>query len=201
MTIHDLQSLAFPPTDKATLAALRGAGGDKTRRVVPAQGQDEKNAPAGRNPDTQRIPQPSGAVHFFVPGKPQGKGRPRASRAGRHIRLYTPEKTASYESMVALAASQAMVDRALIDGPVSVTVRMRHPVPKSWSKKKQAAALDGCVLPTVKCDADNCVKAIFDAINGVVWVDDVQVVDLTLTKRYAAVPGVHVSVAVVEGGE
>ena len=44
-------------------------------------------------------------VRFKVPGTPVGKGRPRVStRGGKFAKMYTPEKTAYYESLVALAA-------------------------------------------------------------------------------------------------
>jgi Holliday junction resolvase RusA-like endonuclease len=55
-------------------------------------------------------------------------------------------------------------------------------------------ALGGEVLPTAKPDADNVVKAIFDGLNGVLWRDDVQVVDLRVRKRYSAAPAVRVEV-------
>ncbi len=202
MTFHDplpsMQDLAFPRSADARLAEIQARGGDKTGGAVPAHEQGQKIAQGGGNSDTGAIPT---GVHFFVPGKPQGKGRPRAVARGKFVRMYTPEKTASYESTVALAASQAMAGRALFAGAVSVVMRMRHPVPKSWSKRKREDALSDRVLPTVKCDADNCVKAVFDAINGIVWVDDVQVVELALTKRYAATPGVDVFVSQLEGSK
>lgn len=139
-----------------------------------------------------------GAVHFFVPGKPQGKGRPRAVARGKFVRMYTPEKTASYESTVALAASEAMGNRPPMDGALSVTMQIALPIPASWSNRKKSNALDGIVLPTIKPDADNVVKAVFDAINGVVWGDDTQVVDLRLVKRYSARPGVSMLVEPME---
>lgn len=140
------------------------------------------------------------AVRFKVPGTPVGKGRPRVStRGGKFAKMYTPEKTASYENLVALAAQEAMAGRALIDGPVDVELVILLPVPASWSKKKQAAALSGQVYPTKKPDIDNVEKAIFDAVNGVVWHDDVQVCDVVKRKRYAEVPGVHVVVKPIEG--
>jgi Holliday junction resolvase RusA-like endonuclease len=55
-------------------------------------------------------------------------------------------------------------------------------------------ALAGEVLPTTKPDADNVVKAVFDGLNGVLWRDDVLVVDLRVRKRYAATPCVRVEV-------
>lgn len=160
--------------------------------AVPAQGHDQKVAQTGGNFDTRAI---QAGVHFFVPGKPQGKGRPRAVARGKFVRMYTPEKTASYESTVALAASQAMAGRALFAGAVSVVMQIALPIPASWSKKKQAQAAADQLLPTTKPDADNTVKAVFDAINGVVWGDDTQVVDLLVRKRYRARPGVSVIVA------
>ncbi|TDR82189.1 Holliday junction resolvase RusA-like endonuclease [Paludibacterium purpuratum] len=113
--------------------------------------------------------------------------------------MYTPAKTASYEGMVALAAQRAMAGRAPITGPADVRLTMLLPIPTSWSKKKQAAALAGQVYPTKKPDADNVVKAIFDGINGVVWVDDVQACDIAVRKRYAETPGVQVVVTEIQG--
>lgn len=134
-------------------------------------------------------------ITFIVPGKPVGKGRPRAAARGKHITLYTPQKTANYESTVALAANQAMAGNPLITGPVEALMTIVLPVPVSWSKRKQADALAGTVMPTSKPDMDNVVKAIFDAINGIVWTDDVQVVGLRVRKVYGAIPRVQVTVS------
>ena len=138
------------------------------------------------------------SVAFLVPGKPTGKGRPRAARRGKHITLYTPEKTAAYESTVALAASQAMNGQPLIAGPVDVIMHMVMPIPTSWSKRKQDEALAGTLMPTTKPDMDNVVKAVFDAVNGVVWNDDTQVVGLQVLKRYGATPCVRVIIGDAE---
>ena len=133
-------------------------------------------------------------IAFEIPGPPIGKGRPRAFRMGNSIRLHTPEKTASYESMVKLAAYRAMQGAALLAFPVALSLVVLHPIPKSWSKRKQEAALAGTERPTIKPDADNVAKTIADACNGVVWVDDAQVVELSVSKRYSATPGVMVEV-------
>ena len=108
--------------------------------------------------------------------------------------MFTPAKTVAYESLIALAAQQAMAGAPLITGPVMLTVQMFHPIRPSWSKKKQADALANIVRPTIKCDADNCMKAVCDALNGVAWKDDVQVVDATISKRFSATPCVIVSI-------
>jgi Holliday junction resolvase RusA-like endonuclease len=183
MTFHDhptsREDLAFPPTAGDIL------------ELVQAPWRVPKGGDQVCEGDTQ-------AIRFFVPGKPQGKGRPRAVARGKFVRMYTPSKTVSYESTVALAASQAMAGRAPLEGPVVATLFIALPIPASWSKKKQALAAADKLLPTGKPDSDNVVKAVFDALNGVVWNDDTQVVDHSAKKRYRSRPGVQVIVSPVE---
>lgn len=134
-------------------------------------------------------------VQFDVPGAPVGKGRPRAGRSfGGHVRMYTPERTVNYESTVALFAAQAMAGRPLIAGPVKLGLNIELAIPASWSKKKQAAALAGTVRPCVKPDVDNVAKIFGDALNGVVWKDDTQIVLLVASKAYSDTPRVQVFV-------
>lgn len=124
-------------------------------------------------------------IAFVVPGTPVGKGRPKFARRGKFVTTYTPEKTANYETLVKIAAGRAMNGRALVDGAVSVHLAIYVTPPASWSQKKQREALSGQIFPTSKPDVDNVVKGIFDACNEVVWRDDKQVVDVTISKRYA----------------
>lgn len=133
-------------------------------------------------------------VKFVVPGDPVGKGRPRVSTIGGHARMFTPKKTASYEGLIAVVGTEAMAGRVLIEAPVLVEMRIVLPVPASKSKKFTAQALAGQIFPTKKPDMDNVIKAIYDGLNGVVWKDDVQVVDAIVKKRYGEVPGVYVTV-------
>ncbi|AMM26528.1 endodeoxyribonuclease RusA [Variovorax sp. PAMC 28711] len=135
---------------------------------------------------------------FHVPGQAVGKGRPRIGKVGNHARMFTPAKTVNYESLVALAAQQAMAGRALFDGPVELKMRIDCQIAASWSGKKQRDAAAGAIAPTTKPDIDNIVKAICDALNGVAWKDDVQVVDLIVRKRYAVIPGVAVQVVAMK---
>ena len=133
-------------------------------------------------------------IEFTIPGQPVGKGRPKFARKGGFVRAYTPEKTASYENLVAMAAHDAMKGKSLILGAADVTVRMYVSVPSSWSKKKIIAALAGEIRPITKPDMDNVVKGIFDAMNGIVWKDDSQVTDCSVIKRYAETPRAEVTV-------
>ena len=137
-------------------------------------------------------------IAFTVPGQPIGKGRPRIGKVGQHARMFTPAKTVNYEGLIAHSAQAAMHGAPLVEGPVSVALSIDCQIPASWSGKKQRMALAGEVMPTTKPDADNVAKILCDAINGVVWKDDVQVVELTLKKRYSVVPGVAVRIVELE---
>lgn len=133
-------------------------------------------------------------IRFIVPGQPEGKGRPKVVKIGGFTRMAAPPKAVAYEGLIAMAAHTAMAGRDLVEGPVAVRMFVACQIPESKSKKWKADALAGRVFPTTKPDIDNTVKAVFDALNGVVWKDDVQVVDLQLTKRYSASPRVEVEV-------
>ncbi len=133
-------------------------------------------------------------IAFFVPGLPVGKGRPKATTINGRARMYTPAKTASYEGKVAMAATQAMAGCPPIECPAVICLDVHLPIARSWSKKAKAAALADLAPPARKPDADNVLKAICDAINGIVWIDDVQVVDVVMRKRYRDVPGVYVEI-------
>ena len=140
-------------------------------------------------------------VVFTVPGEPQGKGRPRIGRVGQHARMFTPSKTVHYEGLVALAAQEAMQGRDILTGPVMVELSITVSVPQSWSKKRKEMALAGQLLPAKKPDKDNVIKAIYDGLNGIAWVDDVQAVDGHQRKRYGETPGVRVRIVPLMEGE
>lgn len=135
---------------------------------------------------------------FRVLGEPVGKGRPRFSARGGRPRAYTPAKTRRYEQDVQAAAREAIPEP--IRGPVRLDIQAVHGVPDSWPKWKREMARSGDLAPTGKPDASNVLKAIEDAINGVAWYDDAQVVDMTIRREYTGsgaaspVPAVCVTV-------
>lgn len=128
---------------------------------------------------------------FTVPGEPVGKGRPRVVCRGGFTQTYTPEKTASYENLVKLEF-QRQGGRMMKDGPVYLSIQAWYGIPKSVSKRKREAMIGGLILPTRKPDCDNVAKVIADALNGLAWRDDSQVVALHVCKRFGETPGVSV---------
>lgn len=126
---------------------------------------------------------------FSVEGDPVGKQRPRFSRG----RTYTPKKTVDYESMIASKALSAMCPSLPLETPVAVYIYINHAIPASYSKKRKEACLNRFERPK-KPDLDNVAKSFLDAMNGIVYKDDVQVVSLHVTKRYDTIASVHVCV-------
>lgn len=122
-------------------------------------------------------------VAFTVPGPPVGKGRPKFARRGSFVTAYTPQKTASYESLVKLAAGDVMRGHDLLSGPLVAIIEARSTPPASWSKKKKNVALESGLF-TSKPDLDNLAKAILDACNGIVFQDDAQIAVLLAAKAY-----------------
>lgn len=151
-----------------------------------------EDRPFGCPPDDGAEP-----VTVTLAGHPQGKGRARAFVKGGRVGHYTPEKTRTYEGMVRTAAMAEMVGRQPIEGPVEFHMRAVFRVPASWSLRKQSQALVGDIKPAKKPDLDNVTKAVTDALNGVVFVDDSQIVRMTLEKRYGPAPLVVVTVRAI----
>jgi Holliday junction resolvase RusA-like endonuclease len=134
----------------------------------------------------------SATVYFVVYGNPVGKGRPRATSRGGFVRMYTDAKTLGFESAVADEARIAMREWQAFNTPMQLQLSAYYPIPKSWSKKKRQMAMDGEIHPQVKPDLDNVMKAVLDAMNGVVYVDDSQVINMVATKRYSSDPRIEV---------
>jgi Holliday junction resolvase RusA-like endonuclease len=133
-------------------------------------------------------------VTFMVEGTPVPKGRPRFARRGKFVSTYSPKTTVDYETKVAEAAQMAMGSSEPLETPVGAYIYITLPIPASYSKKRTQACLSGEERPTKKSDIDNFCKAVFDGMNGIVFVDDSQIVSLHSTKVYGTVGMVEVMV-------
>lgn len=97
-----------------------------------------------------------------------------------------------WRERVALTAHQAMntLGEAPFAGPVNVVLWFVMPRPKSAPKAKPVAA-------TKRPDLDKLVRACFDSMTHVCFVDDSQVVGLKASKRVAVpdeTPGVYIAI-------
>jgi Holliday junction resolvase RusA-like endonuclease len=133
-------------------------------------------------------------ITFKVDGVPVPKGRARYVKRGNFVQAYTPEKTRTYETLIKDAARQAMGVSEPLETPVSLYLYIRVPIPASATKKRLQAIASGDEKPTKKPDASNVLKSVEDGMNGVVYKDDSQIVNIHVTKVYSSEPGVDICV-------
>ena len=120
----------------------------------------------------------------IIEGGIPGKGRARFSR--KSGRAYTPQATVNAEAHLKTCALRD-IGQILLEGPVGLEMSVMIAIPASWSEKKRLAASRGEIRPTGRPDVDNYLKLV-DALNGICWRDDSQVVEARVTKYYSMTP-------------
>ena len=133
---------------------------------------------------------------FVVEGKPTGKGRPRFKRVGNFVQTYTPANTAENDKLVRLKFQNA--GGVITENPVKVEIVAFFTPPKSTRKRDRVEMLANRILPEKKPDVDNIAKIILDALNGIAYKDDSQVVDLSVKKCFAAEARVYVHIEEID---
>jgi len=138
----------------------------------------------------------AGPLRIVVDGVPVAKGRPKFTTVNGFGRSYTPAKTRNYENWVRMCGVQAMnlAGRNTMDEALDLTMVAHVPIPASWSKKRQRMAALGEIRATKRPDLDNFLKAVKDALNGIVWRDDSQIVNLCARKVYGEHPKLVITV-------
>lgn len=127
------------------------------------------------------------SIYFDVPGDPFAKQRPRATKKGRYITIYTPRETKDYEEKVRKYYNKLYKDVSL-DGDLSVEIEGIFTIPQSVSKTKAKLMEDNKIPHNKKPDCDNMGKICLDALNGIAYPDDAQISSLYITKRYGKNP-------------
>lgn len=125
-------------------------------------------------------------LSFNVKGKPQGKERARTfynARAGK-MQSITPEKTKDYEELIAWSY-RAAGGKYLGERLIEVRIEAYYEIPKSTSQKRRSEIWKFNITPTTKPDCDNIIKVVLDALNGIAYKDDKQVVFVSCGKHYA----------------
>lgn len=97
-------------------------------------------------------------ISFTVDVNPLPKQRPRLGLRGN---TYTPQKTRDYEQLIAQHAMIAMhrANADMLEGDIELTLRF-------YRKDDR------------RVDLDNLIKACSDAMNGIIYYDDSQIVSI-----------------------
>ena len=133
-------------------------------------------------------------IEIELSGPPRGKGRPRSRIINGFVSVYTDAATRAYELKLAWTAKAAMEGKPPFDCPLTVEIIAYIAIPDSWPKKKKLSAESGEIVPGGPLDIDNICKASLDGLNGVVWLDDKQIVGLTAWKIYSSEPRLTIRV-------
>lgn len=145
-------------------------------------------------------------IRFFVPGEPAPGGSKRAfmnKRTGRVNIVEDCKRTADWRRSVALAA-RSVWRGAPLDGPLSLHVVFVRQRPKGHfrtSGGKPTAELKtwaAAELPTTKPDTTKLLRSTEDALTGILWRDDAQVIEQAAAKTYGPKPGAWVIVSKIE---
>jgi len=134
-------------------------------------------------------------VSFVVRGHPEPQPRVKAVRMGKHVKIVTPRTADEWREAVAAASRIAWREDPL-ERPIEVQILVYVARPKYLMK----ASADPGAVPLASRgagDCDNFAKAILDAMEGIVFVNDCQVARLTVEKYFAAMghrPGARVRV-------
>ena len=121
------------------------------------------------------------AISFTVPGEPVPQPRPRVTTRGGHGHAYVPAKHPVNAYRRAVAAAARAAGAGVHGDAVEIIIDFVFARPKSHLRKTGLAA-DAPQWP--RKDIDNLEKAVLDALNGVAWHDDSQVVRVVKSKRY-----------------
>ena len=123
-------------------------------------------------------------ITFKVKGTPVPKGRPRFARMGKFVRTYTDSKTKTNEDTIKQIASIAMGASQPLETALEAFIYISLAIPSSYSKKRKEACLNGSEKPITRGDIDNFCKQVMDSCNGIIYVDDRQIISLHSTKVY-----------------
>ena len=111
------------------------------------------------------------AYTVIIERRPKVKARPRHTKGGK---VFTPKSTLQEEDHIAQAWKDQVGEK--ISGPIEVTIAYS---PEATVLLVNTSPHDAT---TLRGDLDNYVKLTLDALNGVAWEDDRQVVRIRAVK-------------------
>lgn len=139
-------------------------------------------------------------ISFFVPGLTRPKGSKRAfalkSQGAYTGRVALVESAGgplkAWERQISLiAAAQRIGSNGLLDGPIKLTLDFVLLRPASHPKRRKT-------WPIARPDYDKLARSATDALTGIIWRDDSQVVEAHIRKDYGDPPGVRITVETIE---
>lgn len=146
-------------------------------------------------------------IRFTVIGdaKPAGSKRAFTPNGAKHpVIVDTSGKAGKAWRQDVIHCATTAYSGPLLDGPLEVSFTFYRERPKGHYRTGKNASLLRDVAPTfpvTRPDALKLARAVEDALTGVLWRDDSQIVDEHLYKRYGSPARVEIEVSEREEGE
>ena len=142
-------------------------------------------------------------MEFWVAGEPKPGGSKRGFYNAKLKRVMITEacgKTKNWRASVAQCASE--VAKEVLEGPLRVRFEFFFLRPKGhYGSGRHAGVVKSSApaFPAGRPDTTKLIRSTEDALTGILWRDDAQVVTQYATKRYGEQAGCLISVEVEAG--
>lgn len=137
-------------------------------------------------------------ITFTVYGDaaPGGSKTPGRSKNGKLFVRDSNPRAAAWKQQIAEVAGTLMQDRELFEGPLLLHLTFYRKRAK-WHYNKKGVIPNAPKYPVVKPDLTKLIRPLEDALTGVVYKDDNQIVEQVARKRWADEPRVDVRIGVL----
>ena len=146
--------------------------------------------------------EPAGSKKAFVPLHPKTKQPYRRPGGGVMVSVVDANPRASgWKKLVAKVAREECGE-PLLTGPLKVTMTFYRVRPQGhYGASGLSKAGKETPLPITKPDAGKLARGTIDAMTGVIYVDDAQIVEEVSIKRYGTPPRVEITIEEIEPPE
>lgn len=135
-------------------------------------------------------------IDMMIHIKPLPQPRPRFARRGNFVTTYDTPKIKTYKKHIEISVRNEMASKKIrmTERPLIINLTFTFAPPKSYPKYKVKEIMSGKMKYTKNVDVDNLAKAVMDAINGVAYQDDRQVIELGVKKQYGEKDAIHINI-------
>jgi Holliday junction resolvase RusA-like endonuclease len=126
-------------------------------------------------------------IHIVVLGEPIAQARPCFGNG----RVYDPKRSSDYKKYINLIAKSHHVERVML-GAVKMRLEVYKKTPSNYGKIRTKQAENKEIRPKGRPDIDNYLKSVQDALNGFIYADDSQIVDVIASKYYSTNPRIEI---------
>jgi len=133
-------------------------------------------------------------IRITVPGEPRPWSAAKIVRRGKFAQGVSPDAMKDAQADVRFQAMRAMEGCELLQGTVALNVKVYRSKGMPKSKIGAAEAEAGIRRPVTRPDLDNMLKLVGDSLNGIVYRDDAQVVQMVGAKMWSSTPRIEITV-------